>query len=243
MFSKRILLASSALAVLASVTQAHAGDYYVSVFGGANWQANDKSGFQSGPSSTVTFGTTAYRLSSDTGFAIGGAVGLHLDQWLHGLRAEVEASYRRNKLKGNWAVTTFFTHAAGDINGHDSTFALMANVWYDVNVSQKWTAYLGGGAGWARRNINGALATTFTTNSSNTTHYGHGFNVHESGFAWQVGAGVNYEIQDGVHLGVGYRYFRGPDVRNDIFLGKHDLPVNFDQDNHTVQLELSVDIN
>ena len=69
------------------------------------------------------------------------------------------------------------------------------------------------------------------------------FNVRESGFAWQLGAGLNYEVQDGVHLGLGYRYFRGPNVRNDIFLGKHDLPVNFDQDNHTVQVELTIHTN
>ena len=241
MFNKRILLASSALAALASVSQAHAGDFYVSVFGGANWMSGDKSGFQSGPASTFTFGTTGYRLDSETGFAIGGAVGVHLDQWLHGLRAELEASYRRNKLKGDWFVTTFSTIQGGVINGHDSKFALMANVWYDINVGQKWKPYIGGGAGWARRTVDGAFEVTHTAFDS--SFYGHGFNVTESGFAWQLGAGVNYEIQDGVHLGLGYRYFRGPNISNDVFVGKHDLPVNFQQDNHTVQLELTIDTN
>ena len=104
-------------------------------------------------------------------------------------------------------------------------------------------AYLGGGAGWARRNVEGVFGTTFTGGGSGPL-YGHSFDQDESGFAWQVGAGVNYELEQGVRLGLGYRYFRGPDVRNDIFLGKHNLPVQFDdQDNHTVQVELSIDTN
>lgn len=240
MLMKRTLLASSALAVLASVSQAQAGDFYVSVFGGANWQANDGAGFQSGPP-TFSFGTTAYNLDSDTGFVLGGTVGVHLDRWLHGLRAEVEASYRRNDVNGNWSVETFSTVQGGVIDANNSTFAVMANVWYDIDIGRKWTPYIGGGAGWARRDVDGAFITTFT--NFNLSTYGHAFSVSESGFAWQLGAGINYEIQDGVRLGVGYRYFRGPEIRNDIFLGKHDLPVNFDQDNHAVQLELAVDIN
>src|SRR5689334_13574900 len=210
MFNKRILLATSALAVLASANQAYAGDFYVSVFGGANLQTNNKAGF----TSSSPFTATGYHLDSDVGFAIGGAAGIHLDQFISGLRAEVEASYRRNSLNGNWFVTTFFTTQGGAVHAHDSQFALMANVWYDINVGRKWRPYIGGGAGWSRRTVSGAFATTYTSNLTPAS-YGHGFDVHESGFAWQVGAGVNYDVQDGVRLGLGYRYFRGPDIKND----------------------------
>ncbi|MBI1212172.1 MAG: outer membrane beta-barrel protein [Alphaproteobacteria bacterium] len=235
MFNKRTLLASSALAVMASVSQAQAGDFYISIAGGANWLANDKSGFTS---SSGSF--TSYHQNSETGFALSGAIGVHLDQWVHGLRAEVEAGYRRNKEKGRWAATTFSSgFSSGVINAHESKFSVMANVWYDIDLGRKWTPYLGGGIGWARTKVDGAFSPTFT--SSGGAGAFTSFSREESGFAWQLGAGLNYEIQDGVRLGVGYRYFRGPDVKNKVFVGF--LPVTFDHDDHTVQLELSIDTN
>src|SRR5262249_40377578 len=152
---------------------------------------DDQSGFQSGPPAP-TFGTTGYQLNSDTGYVIGGAVGMHFDQLLPGLRGEGEASYRRNKLNGTRCVTTFSTTQGGVIHAHDSTFALMANVWYDIHLSPRWATYIGGGAGWARREVEGVFGTTFTGIGFGPL-YGGSFDVHESGFAWQLGAGVNYQ--------------------------------------------------
>jgi len=215
MFTKRALLASTALAFVAGAS-AEAGETYVTVLGGANWQQKT-SGFHI-VGTGITRATTAFAADPDTGFMIGGAVGLHLDQWAKHLRGEIEASYRRNDISG-----TFFQHGfiaqAGNIDANISTFAVMANLWYDVDVGQKWTPYLGGGAGWARTKAEGAFLKTFPSAHSNH------FSAEESGFAWQLGLGVNYPIADGVTLGVGYRYFRGPSVDNDVFVGKHNLPV------------------
>ena len=250
MLNKRALLATSALAVIAGVGQAQAGnDYYVSLFGGANWQiqnnhATQRSSFTTGPYQVSV--TTGYDLKSKTGFVIGGALGKHLDSWVKGLRVDVEASYRSNDVGGDWFANTsinpiFAGTQGGKIDATESTFSVLANVWYDVDVGQKWVPYIGGGAGWARTKVDGAFITTFT--SSGPVLRGHGFSHQESGFAWQLGAGLNYEIQDGIHLGLGYRYFRGPDLKNDIFVGKNHLPVNFDNENHSVTVNLTVDTN
>jgi opacity protein-like surface antigen len=233
MLNKRTLLASTALAVLASVGQAQAG-FYINVSGGGNFLTGDKSGF----TTDGIFTSTGFRQDSETGFVLSGAVGVHLDRWLRGLRAELESSYRRNDIGGTWFVETFFADEGGVINAHESRFSVLANVWYDVNVGQKWVPYIGGGAGWSKTRANGAFATTFGGGE-----FGFAFDREASGFAYQLGAGINYEIQDGVRLGAGYRYFHGPKIRNDIFLGKNNVPMGFDHDNHSVQLELSVDIN
>jgi opacity protein-like surface antigen len=237
MHIKRALLATSALAVIAGIGPAQAaGPIYVSVFGGANFQQHN-----SAHDSSI-FASTDTRSDPDTGFLLGAEVGVHLDKWLHGLRAGVEASYRRNDIKGQW----FETHipgvsSGGPIDGAVSTFAVMANVWYDIELGYKWRPYLGGGAGWARTHVHAVAVTAFTgggeRGGSTSTAY------DSSGFAWQLGAGVNYEIQDGVNVGLGYRFFRGPNIRNDIFVGKNDVPINFENESHSVLLSLTVDTN
>lgn len=235
MLNKRALLATSALAVLAGASQAQADPVYLSVFGGANFQ-HSNSGHTSGCCSF-----TSNKVDPDTGFLIGAEIGFHFDRWLHGLRGGFEASYRRNDIGGHWLASTFGNSTGGPIDVNVSTFAVMANVWYDVDFGRKWKPYFGGGAGWARTKVDGALVTTFSTNAGN--HSGTTFAYEKSGFAWQLGAGVNYEIQDGVSLGLGYRYFRGPEIKNDIFIGKNNLPVNFENDNHSVMINLTIETN
>ena len=226
MLNKRALLATSAIALLGA-GQAQAGDgFYISVLGGANFQ-------QSKTATPLFF--TSDTLSPDTGFLIGGAVGVHADRWLKGLRAEVEASYRRNNFHGSWG--SFLSE--GVLHANTSTFAVMANVWYDIDIGMKWKPYVGGGAGWARAHADGALITTSGAGTNTEP-----FSVDRSGFAWQLGAGLNYEVQDGVKLGLGYRFFRGPNLRTSPFFGKNDnAALNFDNDNHSVLVSLTIDTN
>jgi opacity protein-like surface antigen len=228
MFTKRTLLATSALALIAgSSGQANADGFYVSILGGANFM-QDNSGAQGGGLSG-----TSYKFDPDTGFVIGGAVGLHLDKWLKGTRIEFEASYRHNDVGGSWTnFSVPFFNSSGPVSATMSNFAVMANVWYDIDVGQKWVPYLGGGAGWDQARFNGVFVGSTAS-----------FNVERNGFAFQVGGGINYPIQDGVNLGIGYRYFRGPDIKNNIFVGKNNLPASFDNENHAVVVNLTIDTN
>jgi len=110
---------------------------------------------------------------------------------------------------------------------------VLANIWYDIDIGSKFVPYVGGGVGWGRSRFEGVLLNDGTT-----------FAAENSGFVFQLGGGVNYEVQDGVHLGGGYRYFRGPNIRSNVFLGKSGnirLPVEGDNDNHTVVLTLTID--
>jgi opacity protein-like surface antigen len=226
MLMKRTLLATSALALIAGSGQANADGFYVSILGGANFM-QDKSGTQG-----VPLAGTSFKFDPDTGFTVGGAVGLHLDKWLKGTRVEFEASYRHNDVGGSWTnFSVPFFHSGGPVSATMSNFAVMANVWYDIDVGQKWVPYVGGGAGWDRAHLDGVFVGSTA------------FSVERSGFAFQLGAGLNYPIQDGVSLGIGYRYFRGPDIKNNIFVGKNNLPASLDNENHAVTVNLTIDTN
>lgn len=229
MKTRNLLLASTALALLGGAEQAQA-DMYVSVFGGANWLNESSGGFFNNSTDFL-----AYETDPDTGFALGGAIGVHLDKWAQGLRAELEASYRRHDVGGVWVSSDDNgTPTGGLIDSNQSTFAIMANVWYDFDCGWKAKPYLGGGLGWARSKIDGAA---FNSTGSDT------FIDRENGFAWQLGAGFNYEVQPGVNLGLGYRYFEGPD--NELFFcGKNNCVfTEFENQNHSVLLHLSIDTN
>lgn len=246
---KELLLSCSILAV--SAAGAQAGEIYVSVFGGMNITSDESRSFQTSDtigSDTFTI-TTEVNSDLSNGFVIGGAVGAKLDKWLDGLRAEMEVSYRRNKLKGDWqfsftgdipttAPTTDLS-AAGTSDGHLSRFAVMANVWYDIDAGSKIVPYVGGGVGWnrARVEVGGEVVDPgfFLTDIEQA-------DFSESGFAWQLGAGANYEVSPGVKVGVGYRYFHGADVDR-AFGGKNTAAAVTDEGNHTVQANVTVDLN
>lgn len=235
MFSKRALLASSAL-VLSAVGVADAHTPYVSVFGGVNLQ-NGNGAAQSGGSGLL-FGSTSYSADHEAGFIMGGTVGTKLDEWMPGLRVELEASYRTNDISGRFHQFDFFGLRDGNIDADQSTFAVMANIWYDIDFGSKLVPYIGGGVGWARTQADGAFVQTQSSPGVSQV-----FDIDGSGFAWQLGAGFKYPVDDGVTLGVGYRYFRGPDIDNNVFVGKYDLPVDFERENHTVMVDLSFDLN
>lgn len=252
---RHLLLATSALSVVGAVDTAQAKGFYVSIFGGANWTPN-YSGFDSvtDPNgSTSQLRTATVDIESDRGFNVGGAVGVELDNWLKGLRVEGEMSYRRNKLHGDFTnavytfvngnLTDFDAAEGGVIHGHSSTFAVLANVWYDFDCGWKIKPYIGGGAGWARTTLE--FAAPVTEPGFSFIHYD--FADERSGFAYQLGVGFNYEVMPDVSVGLGYRYFRGPDVRNFVFDPDYFSPqvavVELDNENHSVNLSLTVGIN
>jgi opacity protein-like surface antigen len=242
MHTKRVLLASSALALLAGATEAQADGLYVSVFGGANWVGDSSANHitTSGGESTLMHWET----DADTGFVLGGAVGTHLDKWLNGLRVELEASYRRNDVGGRWS--TFTTDSSnsqsGPIEANLSTFAIMANVWYEHDFGWRIKPYAGGGVGWARAKFDGQLLTSSLTDTWTAV------DISNDGFAWQLGLGFNYEAAPGVNVGLGYRFFEGPDFTRPFpvtgfFAGKTAAFGTLENNSHSVMVNLTVDIN
>lgn len=241
---KRVLLASSALALLAGASQAQADGLYISVLGGANFTEDSSASLfaTDGPTDSTL---NSWASDADTGFFIGGAVGTHLDKWAKGLKVELEASYRRNDVGGVWNVSDFDTGvfdfaSGGTIAANLSTFAVMANVWYEHDMGWKVRPYVGGGVGWARTKTDGVLLTT-------TGDTEDAWSQENDGFAWQLGVGFNYEAAPGVDVGLGYRYFRGPDINTpftmDLFFSDAATFGRIENDNHSVMVNLNIDIN
>jgi OOP family OmpA-OmpF porin len=253
-----VLLASVAAAALIMAEPAFAEGFYFSASGGANFTGDEDGTF------TTRGGTYGVRFDSDTGFLISSAIGLELDRWLHGLKIELEASYRRNSLGGRWTFTSsevFVTPgnvdaaavATGPVDGHTSTFALMTNAWYEFEIGSRFKPYFGAGVGWARSQLDGAFESNGLPSALAFNPF-TGFSVQNSGFAYQLGAGINSQIMPGVSLGIGYRYFNAPDTEV-FFSGKlinsviaeapfrNDGSVKFDNVSHSVALTLSIDID
>jgi opacity protein-like surface antigen len=235
MNTKRMLLMSTGVAAaLAFGGDAQASGLYISAFGGANWLQSASNHFATGgysPDSSQSLHATA-----DTGFVLGAAVGLHLDNWLNGVRTEFEVSYRRNDVHGDWSETSDGTDI-GPFVGHESTFAMMVNAWYDIDIGSKLRPYIGGGVGAAVAMNSGVIIDV----DGGEGFVDERFDNRYFGMAWQLGVGGHYEVMPGVDLGLGYRYFRGPDFH---YAGSSgDWEGTLRNENHSVVLDLTIGIN
>ncbi len=154
--------------------------FYVGGFGGANFlQTKKKQEFE-------------YKFR--TGYAIGGFAGY---KWCQGFRAEGEVSYRHNRLKSIELLETDIC-----MHGNFSSWSFMANGLYDLNLGC-WDScygaiipYIGGGIGYSHQKLK--------INS-------HGLHASgtENGFAWQIIAGLGYEISPCTDIDVEYRFLKG----------------------------------
>lgn len=195
---KTTLLATTAFAALALAVPAHAAGWYVNVTGGGNW-LNDNNFTASTPGGdTLTVNT-----GSDGGFVVAGAVGFSLGHVTPGLRVEAEVAYRENQVDGFFTAVPNGGFGTGTLNYDHSALSVLANVWYDFDLGDV-SPYIGGGIGWADVEADGNFADAGPAV--------YPFSFSDDGFAWQLGAGINFDISPNMKLGVGYRYFVGPEV-------------------------------
>ena len=93
-------------------------------------------------------------------------------------------------------AANFATNFTVADEGNVQTWALMANVWWDLTNDSDFTPYIGGGVGYAISKFDGGAV----------------YDGVDGNFAWQLGAGINVAISEETSLGVGYRYFDAGDV-------------------------------
>jgi len=115
------------------------------------------------------------------GYIIGGAIGMSFNDML---RAEVELSHSHNPF------ATTFDGLHSDLG---ATY-LLGNLWLDWKNTSPLTPYAGGGlgVGWANADQHGLAF--------------HGLSGGNSGLAFQLGAGIKYQLTQNVSLDLGYRY-------------------------------------
>lgn len=223
--------------------------WYISVLGGGNWSEDQENYRFSLDTAAPNGAVYAYQNHEpDTGFVVGGAIGYNLCCWLPGLRGELELTYRRTGITGfhsdgtdNTASTAEVPDNTGLIDGHFSSFALMANVWYDFDFGG-FNPYIGGGIGWGhsrfKANFYDALPVT-------TVHLGV-VDETDTGFVYQLGAGFHVPLDKGVRMGIGYRFvdlgdfeFQMPDPWVNALVSG----VQFDQQQHSAVVNLTFDLD
>ena len=264
---KSHLLASTAIGTLLAATSvAQAEGLNLRVFGGANWVGDETySGFvpftspYSGPAGYYALGMMGdMEFDADLGYVFGGAVGYG---WDNGLRIDVEASYRRNGVditgSGLFAVkaavppTAVYTDTKTDVfadsagtDGHVEATALMANAWYEFNMfNSPLRPFIGGGVGFAWVDVHDILEQRlFTTTggvTGSTKSFSNGLHGDDSGFAWQLGGGLAWEVAPGKDFTVEYRYFNGPDI-DEARVGARTIPIDYDYQAHSVMAGFKV---
>ena len=159
--------------------------WYAGVFGGASWA--DEIEFDDD--------VDELELDLDTGFTVGGVLGMHFADHFRG---EIEASYADYDIDDCDSVLK----CAG-LDGDISAFYALANLWFDFDVGG-FSPYIGGGVGAAMIDVD---FDTFIDDS-------------EWGLAFQAGGGVRFGLADSVMVDVGYRFKGIPDIEVDSFDGE-----------------------
>lgn len=149
--------------------------------------------------------TAAFRVDLKNAFTFGGAIGYDFGT----VRGDIELNYSRNRVKGlelrniNGQTVTLDAADRAEVcdyleadscggSGNSFTFdgsrlrqlSALANLWLDIPTGSVVTPYAGGGLGIAGYELDGE---------------------GKARFAWQLGAGVAFDVSPGVSLSVDYR--------------------------------------
>jgi OmpA-OmpF porin, OOP family len=190
------ILATSALSAPAIAKDKY---WYGSLQGGPSL-------FQNQDHRVVTAGVPATSIAvttnAKTGFNVAGELGYDFGMF----RTGFELGYQRaglgdvNNFAGIAAVGTngLNTGNAGNL----SALSFMLNGLFDFGASDSWTGSVGGGVGIAQYK-----ASKFVTGTRAAF-----LDDSDTGFAWQILAGVRKAISDNVDLNLGYKYFNIPKI-------------------------------
>jgi opacity protein-like surface antigen len=254
---KSLMLTGAALAVLGGnalaadfiPTPEPAGGFYAGVFGGATWFSDNGADFgldgcaiadnlpdgpdPGGAPDCHPDVSGEVSLDTDTGFLVGGVLGYNWGDT--GLRSELELSYSQANLDGfdiDWDgagnVPPPPAHPALpdgddlDFDGDVSVTYIFGNLWYGFGHMMDMgglSPYIGGGLGVAFVNVDIDAINGVDLDASGD----------ETGFAYQLGGGLMWNLADNVALDLGYRW-RGvmlEDYEDDLNSHNVLLGINF----------------
>ena len=100
----------------------------------------------------------------------------------------------RVEVTGGYRFKTSITDPYASLNMDLTTYTAFANVYWDITNYAGFTPYLGGGVGLAYHQINGVTLPATATGASRAS------------FAYNLAAGVSYDLTDAMKLDVAYRY-------------------------------------
>jgi opacity protein-like surface antigen len=197
------LLGGAALAAdIAPAPEPMLGGLYVGAFGGATWFSENGADFTTGEDFEGPLDESGeISLDTDTGWLVGGVLGYN---WADtGLRTEIELSHSQANLDGfdiDWDDWEGGPDGDDlDFDGDVSVTYLFGNLWYgfgDMLDMGGISPYIGGGLGVGFTNIEIDAIEGVELDASGD----------ETGFAYQVGGGLMWNMADNVALDLGYRY-------------------------------------
>jgi opacity protein-like surface antigen len=136
-------------------------------------------------------------IESDTGPALGVAVGYDFGT----TRVEGEIAYQKNDFD-----KTSIAGVGFNLTGDTSSLALLLNGYYDFTNESAFTPFISAGIGFSRVEVN----------DMNISGSGiPGSNDDDTVFAYQVGAGVGYTVNEKITVDVKYRYSGTEDPKFD----------------------------
>lgn len=175
--------------------------WYVSMFGGISMPQDMKGVVEYRFFSYATTDVYKTKHYMDNGFILGATVGKSFSD---AVRGEIEFSFTRHDQgkKGILETIQGFSgtqYSYGEKSGGIDSYAILANVWYDIENETAFTPYIGGGLG---------VSFVNSDMKSGPGIGGRMINLDDSDtvFTWQLGAGVNYDVNETVSVGLGYRF-------------------------------------
>ena len=191
--STRVLFAVAALAALPSAAMAQSN--YFGLRAGVS--SLRETGLEAtNPRVTAVTGVTASSNGSNFSLALGRA---YASRW----RAEVEFSDRRT---AKYTINTLGATFSGTNELRVKSWALMGNAYYDIPLSNAFSAYVGGGLGYANNSASGSQ--TFQNPAfTGAQQFGTTFPTGKTGnLAWSLGFGGSYAVNPTISLDLGYRF-------------------------------------
>lgn len=211
---KKKILASGTAVIMAIAGMSAANAQSSRVYFASYLGLNTSTDHEFSESSTPANGDFEY--SNTTSFA--GALGLRVSP---AVRVEGEVSYRNADLSS----MTLNNGNVFDAGGNLRTYLFMLNGYYDIDLEwEKITPFVTAGLGLAYHDGEIDDSSGFATDATGSDY----------GFAYQVGGGLKYRMDENLAFTGGYRYIGSSDIDLDTY--------SFDYSSHEIRLGLEYDI-
>ena len=134
-------------------------------------------------------------LNNKVGYDLGGAIGYDFG----GFRLEAETSYRNASAEA-FDLSTTSSVSGGTFSGGANALSFMLNGLLDFGADDSLQGFIGAGAGVGRVNADAVNGQTIYVSDSDT------------GFAYQVLAGIRQPLSKKVDIGLKYRFYNQNNV-------------------------------
>ena len=135
-------------------------------------------------------------VTTDMGASLSGVVGYAFE---NNFRIEGELVSQANEFDQSKESGSNYS-----LTGDVTSLAIMANGYYDFNNKSRFTPFIGAGIGFANVSVNDLHYVGYSDDAN--------IDDDDTVFAYQLSAGVGFEITERITLDLKYRYFETEDL-------------------------------